>query len=79
MEELEVVKEEVFEEEIFEESGEKEAGPQGGQEETREEESGKAQARGLVDEFTPDEADGARGHPGDHAADQADELIPGNR
>jgi hypothetical protein len=72
--EEEVLEEESSEEEVLEEESgqEEEAGPQGGEkEEASEEEGGEAQAR---DGRGTDEAHGPGGHPGYHAADQADEL-----
>jgi hypothetical protein len=73
-------KEEIFEEEVIEEeSGEEEIGKEEIRQEeevceaqAREEAGGEAQAR---DGRGTDEAHGPGGHPGHHAADQADELI----
>jgi hypothetical protein len=61
----EIFQEEGFWEEILEEGLKKETSQK----------SGAAQAR---DEVGPDEAHGSRGHPGHHAADQADELTRAN-
>jgi hypothetical protein len=72
-------KEEIFEEEVIEEeSGEEEIGKEeirqeeGCEAQAREKAGGEAQAR---DGRGTDEAHGPGGHPGHHAADQADELT----
>jgi hypothetical protein len=72
--EEEVVQEESCEEEVFEEeSGKEESRKKEGCETQAREEAGReAQAR---DGRGTDEAHGPGGHPGHHAADQADELI----
>src|SRR5690242_10277564 len=71
----EEVEEEGFEEEVVEEeSGQAEAGPQGGEEEEACKTQG-GEAQQVCDAGGSGEADGPGGHPGDHAADQADELT----